>query len=196
MTLNNIFKKEQLFDYTNYELANKIITDDVVGVAFCALKKFNESTKNTAVLAQNLFIAEQIRDILIDFVGNENIIYLPSEELVESEFLASSPDIRCDRITGLVELLKAEHKIIIMNVATAIRYYPSPELFASRYKFNRTIVKLKEWRVAADFWNFGKYHAKESIGYERHFVFDMKDGIKLEEANGYDQVYTRLVYCV
>lgn len=71
-----------------------------------------------------------------------------------------------------------------------------PELFASRYKFNRTIVKLKEWRVAADFWNFGKYHAKESIGYERHFVFDMEDGIKLEEANGYDQVYTRLVYCV
>ena len=137
MTLNNIFKKEQLFDYTNYELANKIITDDVVGVAFCALKKFNESTKNTAVLAQNLFIAEQIRDLLIDFVGNENIIYLPSEELVESEFLASSPDIRCDRITGLVELLKAEHKIIIMNVATAIRYYPSPELFASR------IIKLR-----------------------------------------------------
>ena len=113
MTLNNIFKKEQLFDFENYKLNNKIVTDDVVGIAFCALKKYNETSENTAVLAQNLFIAEQIRDILIDFVGNENIIYLPSEELIESEFLASSPDIRCDRITGLVELLTVKHKIII-----------------------------------------------------------------------------------
>ena len=142
MTLNNIFKKENLFDFENYKLENKIVTDDVVGVTFCAVKKYNETSKNVAVLAQNLFIAEQIRDLLIDFVGNENIIYLPSEELIESEFLAASPDIKCDRISGLIDLLNAEHKIIIMNVATAIRYFPSPELFCSK------IIKLSVGNLA------------------------------------------------
>ena len=137
MTLNKIFEQEKLFELEQYNFEKNIITDDVVGVAFCALKKYRETAKNTAVLAQNLFIAEQIRDILIDFVGNENVIYLPSEELVESEFLAASPDIKCDRITGLIDLLTANHKIIIMNVATAIRFYPNPQLFASR------ILKLK-----------------------------------------------------
>lgn len=150
MTLNKILEQEKLLDFEKYNFGTKIITDDVVGVAFCALKKYSETNKNTAILAQNLFIAEQIRDILIDFVGAENVIYLPSEELVESEFLAASPDIKCDRIGGLVDLLSAEHKIIIMNVATALRYYPDPKLFASR------IIKINK----NDTINFSEFKAK------------------------------------
>lgn len=132
MKLNNIFKKENLFETYDLKFNKKIHADDVVGISFCVLKKYYETQKNTAILAQNLFVAEQIRDILVDFVGNENVIYLPSEELIDSEFLAASPDIKCDRISGLLDLLNAKNKIIIFNVATALRFYPNPVLFKER----------------------------------------------------------------
>ena len=60
------YEQEKLFELEQYNFEKNIITDDVVGVAFCAPKKYRKTSKNTAVLAQNLFIAEQIRDILID----------------------------------------------------------------------------------------------------------------------------------
>lgn len=137
MTLNKILEKENLLNSDIYDFKNIISTDPIIGVSFCALKKYNENSGNVCIVAPNLYTAEQIRDFLVDFVGNENLIYLPSEELIESEFLAASPDIRCERVNGISSLFSADHKIILMNVATALRYYSDPQLFLEK------VIKIK-----------------------------------------------------
>lgn len=129
MKLSEILIKENLLEHKGYELHPRITTDEISGIAFLAAKKLLQSNKNIAIIAQNLYSAEQIRDLVIDMVGSENVIYIPSEELIESEYLAASLDIKCDRIASLAKLFSSSGKIIVLNVASAIRYYPSPEVF-------------------------------------------------------------------
>lgn len=68
------------------------------------------------------------------------------------------------------------------------------ELFSLRYEFNRTIYVLRTWRVDAHYWKNAIYHAFEISAYERHYVYDMRKGERLEEANGYSLIAIRLVY--
>lgn len=136
--INSILDKNKLLSNSYYKLTNDINTDDIVGVAFLASLNYLKNKENTAVLAPNLYKAELIRDLVIDIVGEENVIYIPSEDLVNVDFLASSKDIKYTRIYALNELIYSNSpKIVIFNVSTAIRYFPNPELF------KKNIIKIK-----------------------------------------------------
>ena len=50
MTLNKIFEQEKLFELEQYNFEKNIITDDVVGVAFCALKNIEKLQKTLQFL--------------------------------------------------------------------------------------------------------------------------------------------------
>lgn len=109
--------------------ASNISTDEIVGVSFLTAKKFLNSNENICLLASNLYNAELLRDLLYSILGKENIIYIPSEEMLMAEYLASSKDIISDRIFGLYEATHAVHKILITNLTSVIRYYPNVTFF-------------------------------------------------------------------
>lgn len=103
--------------------------DEIITPSLLAINKIANKEGNAMIIASNLYAAEQIRNFISSFLEPDKIIYLPSEELLAVEYLASSPDILCDRIFGLYESLNAQNKILITNINALIRFYPEVETF-------------------------------------------------------------------
>ena len=138
----NEFKKTlqnlNIFCKNTFEIQQNIKTDEVVGVAYYSSWLFLNNDSNVVIVSQNLYIAQQIRDLLYSILNKDDIIYIPSEELVAVEYVATSKEIESDRIYGLYKLATSNSKkIIILNLAAYLRIYPKKELLLN------SIINLK-----------------------------------------------------
>lgn len=138
MNLNDFFSRFQInqtlkrFDFSD------LSTDNVVGISYFCDEFIQTKKENILVVAPTLFAAEQIRNQVASLIGEEKVVYIPSEELVMVEYTAASSEILSDRIFGLYSSLEAKNKVIITNIAAVMRYFPSVSLFKS------SIISIKK----------------------------------------------------
>ncbi|MEG0034119.1 MAG: transcription-repair coupling factor [Bacilli bacterium] len=128
--------------------SNSFLTDELIGIGVLTSKMFLSKNENIMVITQNLYSAEALRNFVSSLIGEENIIYLPAEEMLMVEYLASSSDIVSDRVFALHSALGAEHKVLICNIAAAARFYPTTDIF-KEFCFHITkgsSLNLKETR--------------------------------------------------
>lgn len=106
------------------------VVDSLLGSSFLAYKHYEENkTQNIFIYAPNNFEISKIFNFLCPLVGEENIILIPSDELVRVEYLSTSKDMLAQQVYGMYSLINAVHKIIIVSPSTIYRYFPSKELF-------------------------------------------------------------------
>lgn len=133
-----ILQNLNIFCENSFKLDYSIKTDEVVGIAYYSCWLYQNNDKNVIVVTQNLYIAQQIRDLLYSLINKEDVIYIPSEELVAVEYVATSKEIESDRVYGLYKLATStSKKIVVLNLATYLRLYPKKQLFLE------SIIKLK-----------------------------------------------------
>jgi len=128
--LKNLAKSEFKYTPTKENVGNFVV-DPLIGTTFLALKRFNETKDNILIYCPNNFEVNEIFNSLTTFIKSENIITIPSDELLRVEYLSESKELLSQQIYGLYSLLFAKHKIIIFSPSSLYKFYPSKERFSS-----------------------------------------------------------------
>jgi len=129
------------------------VVDPFIGTTFLTLKLYSESNENILIYCASNFEVNDIYNSLSSFINKDDLITLPSEELLRVEYLSESKDLLAQQIYGLYSILNAQHKIIILSPAALYKFYPSKETFlgssltlevGKEYKFEDIKRKLAE----------------------------------------------------
>ncbi|MFA6370847.1 MAG: hypothetical protein WCX47_04425, partial [Bacilli bacterium] len=76
-----------------------------------------------------MYNGQQVFDFLVSLLGEEQVLFFPMDELLRSESLAASKEMLTQRLYVLSKLQENTPKIIVTNLAAALRYLPEPKYF-------------------------------------------------------------------
>ena len=110
-------------DYRNY------VCDEFIGSLFLVYKLFKNSNDNIFLITPSNNESTKIINILTNFISLDDLILMPSDELIRVEYLSQSKEMLAQQLVALYRISQAKHKIIISNIQSLYRYYPSKKLF-------------------------------------------------------------------
>jgi len=105
------------------------VVDPYIGTLFLTTKLYKETKENILIYASNNFEVNELYNGLVDFIDKDNIITIPSEELLRVEYLSESKEMLAQQIYGLYSLYHAKHKVVILAPSSLYKFYPTKELF-------------------------------------------------------------------
>ncbi len=106
------------------------VVDDIVGVSVLVSTYFKNDPDNYLIVARNLYNAQNIYNLLVSFLGKENVLLFPVDELIRSDLIAQSKEMVAQRLYVLNEIIKNKNKkVVVTSVTGAIRYLPSSKRF-------------------------------------------------------------------
>ena len=105
------------------------VVDDTIGISLLIATSFKIKPDSYLVVTSNLFKAQQIYNLLSQFVGNDDVLLYPADELLRAESIAQSKEMVAQRLYVLDKIVKGKAKIVVTNVAAASRYLPDIEVF-------------------------------------------------------------------
>jgi len=88
-------------------------------------------------LAPNNYEQNRIYNFLSNLIEKENIIYIPSDELIKAEYISKSKEIIAEEIDAILKVVDAKRKIILTSPTSFYRYYPDKESILN------SIIKLR-----------------------------------------------------
>lgn len=103
--------------------------DDTVGIALLTAISYKADNDSYLLVTSNLYKAQQLYNLLCEFVSQDELYLFPSDELLRAEMMAQSREMSAQRIYVLHEILNKKPKIVIANLSSAVRYLPGPECF-------------------------------------------------------------------
>ena len=110
---------------------------------------FSHSRRPLMVVMQNLYHAQRLFDQLSALMDDEVVHLFPMDEFITAEMLASSSELRTERMNTLGAIVQERAGIVITHVAGATRYLTPKEIF-QRAEINLSVGdiydpgKLKE----------------------------------------------------
>ena len=130
----NLFEKLKTNNVTPLLEKRKghFVVDDNNGVSLLIASSYKNNKGSYLVVASNLFKAQKIYSSLVSFLGKDDVLFFPCDELIRAETIAQSKEMSAHRLYVLDEILKRKNVIVVSNLASACRYLPSPELFKER----------------------------------------------------------------
>ena len=121
-------------------------------------KKYTESTDSVLFVTSNLYEANLIYQIVLNYTNN--VQFFPMDEFLTSEALAISPEFLSYRLDTLNKII-SNKSIVITNLMGYLRFLPNRELYKN------SIIKIK----IGDTYNIKKLvKMLYKIGYERETV--------------------------
>lgn len=106
--------------------------EDSFGVALLVAAAFKEKQEAYTIVANNLYHAQKIYDFLSSFIGEENCLFFPVDEVLRLDAVSASKEMLAQRLYVMHELCKKETKVLVTHVAGVIRYLPKEELFKEK----------------------------------------------------------------
>ncbi|MBQ6731429.1 MAG: transcription-repair coupling factor [Bacilli bacterium] len=127
----NLFEKFKTNNVTPLIQRKKghFVVDDNNGIALLIASNYRLNKGSYLLVASNLYKAQKIYSSLVSFLSNDDVLLFPSDELIRAETIAQSKEMSAHRLYVLDEILKRKNVIVVANLASALRYLPSPELF-------------------------------------------------------------------
>ena len=116
------------------------IVEDVLSLSFTIAACFRENPRKIAVIAPNLYQAQEIYEQISSLIGEENVLFYPLDEVIRIDRLSSSKEMLAQRLFVMEESLASEPKILITHVTAALRYLPEQKLLKS----NTVLLKKEE----------------------------------------------------
>lgn len=126
---------------------------------FAAL--FNKKPANYAIITSNLYNAQNVYELLGGFIGDDNVLLFPNDDLLRAETITSSKELMAQRLFVMSELRNAKPKILVTHVSSLLRYMPDPQLFASlsfelRVGQHADLLSLRDKLVRGGYARVGK----------------------------------------
>ena len=81
------------------------------------------------IIKNNLYNAQRLYERIISFLSEEECALFGADESLRVEAIASSPEMRANKVETLASLLKNPNQIVVTCPSGILRHLPSPELF-------------------------------------------------------------------
>ena len=127
------------------EKKGNFVVDDNIGLALLVASAYKQKKEPYIVLTSNLYKAQKIFDYLYAFLPDNEIYLFPSDELIRAETISQSKELISSRLFVLSKLKEAKNPIVVTNVASFIRFLPSPDIF---YSNNLTFSVGKHYDIS------------------------------------------------
>lgn len=114
------------------------MTDESLGTPLIFAYLYKKKPDNYAIIASNLYSAQQIYESLLNFLPEEDVIFFPTDDLLRAEQVSSSKELLAQRLYALGQMEDPRPKILVAHTSSLLRYLPEPSLF------KKTIIKLKK----------------------------------------------------
>ena len=108
------------------------VVDDNIGICLLTALSFKQDNGQYLLITSNLYKAQKISQSLASLVGKENVLLFPTDELIRAQTLAQSKEMVAQRLYVLNEIIKGRAKIVVANLASALRYLPDPVTFSDK----------------------------------------------------------------
>ncbi len=82
--------------------------------------KFKQSNKNLFIVLPNLYDAQKYYDSLSLTLGDENVLFFPSDQTLTAMMALGSPEFKNERLYTLRQLLKNEHPHVVVTTQEGI----------------------------------------------------------------------------
>lgn len=105
------------------------VVDDSIGISLLTAINYEKYHDNYLLITSNLYKAQNIYSHLCSFLSKEDVLLFPSDELIRAETLAQNKEMVANRLFVLNELVNNKGKIVVANLASALRYLPNPKTF-------------------------------------------------------------------
>ena len=127
----NLFEKLKTNNVTPLVQRKKghFVVDDNNGIALLIASSYRINKGSYLLITSNLYKTQKIYSSLISFLSSDDVLLFPSDELIRAETIAQSKEMSAHRLYVLDEILKRKNVIVVANLASALRYLPSPSLF-------------------------------------------------------------------
>lgn len=90
---------------------------------------YEKQQRPVVILMQNLYHAQRLYDQLSNLMDEGSVRLFPMDEFITAEMLASSSELRIERMNTLASILENEVKIVITHVAGATRFLTPKSIF-------------------------------------------------------------------
>lgn len=137
------------------------VVDPFLGTLFLTKKLYDEQKDNIVIYVTNNYEGSDIYSSLKNLIDEKDIIFIPSEEMLRTEYISESKDLLAEQIYGLYSLINAKHKVIILPPTTLFKYYPTKERFIeSSFKIKKgeeyNLTELKEKLIHSGYFKVSK----------------------------------------
>ena len=107
----------------------RFVVDETIGISLLIASQFKDNPCRINVIASNLYNAQKIYDLLSIFIGEENCLFFPVDEMLRVDAVAASKEMLSQRLFVMDSLSNKEHYVLITHGASCGRYLPNPSLF-------------------------------------------------------------------
>ena len=110
---------------------------------------FSKLEKNIIFITNTLYEANKMYQLVNNYT--KKVLLFPMDDFLTSEALATSPELKINRIETIRQILDNEKNIVITNLMGLLRFLPSPQLFSQKqirfevgksYDVNKIIEQL------------------------------------------------------
>ena len=75
------------------EKSGVFAVDDTIGTALLFAGLYNKQPGNYTIVSANLYVAQKIANILSSLIGEENVLFFPTDEVLRSEVISASKEL-------------------------------------------------------------------------------------------------------
>ena len=90
---------------------------------------YKKNPRSMIIIKNNLYNAQRLYERIISFLPEEECALFGADESLRVEAIASSPEMRANKVETLASLLKNPNQIVVTCPSGILRHLPSPELF-------------------------------------------------------------------
>ncbi len=108
------------------------VVEDTIGISLLTALSYQQDNDQYLLITSNLYKAQKVYQSLVSILGNKNVLLFPTDELIRAQTLAQSKEMVAQRLYTLNEILKGRAKIVVANLASAMRFLPDPEVFSNK----------------------------------------------------------------
>ncbi len=105
------------------------VVDDSDGISLLVAAAYLKKPESYLLVANNLYHAQKIYDNLSVYVGEDNCLFFPVDEMLRVEAVSASKEMLAQRLYVMYESLCSKNKIVITHVSGLTRFLPNPQLF-------------------------------------------------------------------
>ena len=105
------------------------VIDDTLGVGLLFAAIYKKKPGNYALISANQYSAQKLYEFLLNFLGEDEVIFFPSDELLRAEALSSSRELLSQRLYALGQCCQKGKKILVTHPSALLRFLPSKSRF-------------------------------------------------------------------
>ncbi len=90
---------------------------------------YKKKPRPMIVIKNNLYQAQRLYERILSFLSEDECALFGADESLRVEAIASSPEMRANKVETLASLLKNTNQIVVTCPSGILRHLPSPELF-------------------------------------------------------------------